>query len=295
MAMPTLIQPSIGRALNASRQLPSLAVGSILAASSPGGAARRCPFSTTPDRGMRRPRRDANPNRGRSSIYRSGPRFRMNIDVKDLPQPTDFKKEVAVDPDHGLYGFFYKKDKPLPTPEEDAQHGRAWTVEELRHKSWEDLHRLHWVCVKEQNRIATARAESKRLELLTGSDEMLQRNYEVRKTMKAIRHTLTERFYAWEDARTLAETDPEVDLSGEGTAYTPLGYEDDSDPFITDPEVAKAETEAVEREIAQKEASDRGLPESPAEPAADSTQIPKSASSTTEPRAEETPHPTSKS
>jgi len=32
---------------------------------------------------------------------------------------------------------------------------------------------------------------------------------------------LTERFYAFEDARKLAANDPEVDLTGEGPAYTP--------------------------------------------------------------------------
>jgi len=39
--------------------------------------------------------------------------------------------------------------------------------------------------------------------------------------MQQIRHVLTERFYAWEDAVKLARNDPEVDLSGEGPAYVP--------------------------------------------------------------------------
>lgn len=43
-------------------------------------------------------------------------------------------------------------------------------------------------------------------------------------TMRAIKHTLTERFYVWEDAVKLAEEDPEVDLSGNGNAYTPMEY-----------------------------------------------------------------------
>jgi len=37
--------------------------------------------------------------------------------------------------------------------------------------------------------------------------------------MQQIRHVLTERFYAWEDAVKLAKHDPEVDLSGNGPAY----------------------------------------------------------------------------
>ena len=39
--------------------------------------------------------------------------------------------------------------------------------------------------------------------------------------MRAIKHTLTERYYAWQEAVELAKIDPEVDLTGNGPAYTP--------------------------------------------------------------------------
>jgi large subunit ribosomal protein L47 len=42
--------------------------------------------------------------------------------------------------------------------------------------------------------------------------------------MRAIRHVLTERFYLWEDAVKLAKNDPEVNLSGDGPAFTPKDY-----------------------------------------------------------------------
>ena len=42
--------------------------------------------------------------------------------------------------------------------------------------------------------------------------------------MRAIKHVLTERFYVWEDAVKLAEKDPEVNLSGDGPAFTPIEY-----------------------------------------------------------------------
>lgn len=47
---------------------------------------------------------------------------------------------------------------------------------------------------------------------------------QVKITQKAIKHALTERFYAFEEARRVAVTDPEVDLDAEpGTqAYTPI-------------------------------------------------------------------------
>lgn len=39
--------------------------------------------------------------------------------------------------------------------------------------------------------------------------------------MRAIKHTLTERWYAWENARQEAMSDAEIDLSGNGPAYSP--------------------------------------------------------------------------
>ena len=41
-------------------------------------------------------------------------------------------------------------------------------------------------------------------------------------TQRAIKHVLTERYYAWKDAESLAKDDPEVNLSGNGRAYTPM-------------------------------------------------------------------------
>lgn len=49
---------------------------------------------------------------------------------------------------------------------------------------------------------------------------------QVRKTQRAIRQTLTERWYAFEDARKLAASDVTVDLSGDGPAYEPYKQAD---------------------------------------------------------------------
>ena len=50
---------------------------------------------------------------------------------------------------------------------------------------------------------------------------------QVRHTQRAIKHVLTERYYAWQDAAAIAKDDPEVDLSGMGPAYTPSEFEDE--------------------------------------------------------------------
>lgn len=50
---------------------------------------------------------------------------------------------------------------------------------------------------------------------------------QVSKTMKSVKQALTERFYTWEDARQLAENDPEVDLASTTNPYKPSNYFED--------------------------------------------------------------------
>ena len=66
---------------------------------------------------------------------------------------------------------------------------------------------------------------------------------QVLQTQRAIKHALTERYYAFEEARRVAVADPEVDLEAEpGTqAYIPV-YSDVRHPnvillFPTDPSI----------------------------------------------------------
>ncbi|EPQ65396.1 BgtA-20946 [Blumeria graminis f. sp. tritici] len=171
--------------------------------------------------------RDMNRIRGVSSTRRTGPRQPLSVSKTLLPQPVrdpDRRSKYEVDENHGLWGFFHSKDKSINTPEEDHAFGRSWTVEELRGKDWEDLHALWWVCAKEKNRISTASYERKRLKAGYGDAESEERDKAVRRTQRAIKHVLTERWYSWTEAKDLAKEDPEINLSGTGPTYCPREY-----------------------------------------------------------------------
>lgn len=115
-------------------------------------------------------------------IRQTGPREYLSVSGVPLPRPRSAEElpAIKVDPSHGLWDFFHSKDKPLNTPEEDKQHGREWTVEELRRKNWKDLHRLWWVCIKERNRIATGNVERVKGGYGYGAAESREREMAVR-------------------------------------------------------------------------------------------------------------------
>lgn len=159
-------------------------------------------FSTTPAPGLKR---DLSKQRGVSAIHRTGPRQTLSVSKYPLPRPVNPKEQEKrpLNPNHGLWGFFGPDRKPLPTPDEEFAHGtynpsfeaddsatnihpliliigRAWSIQELRGKSWDDLHKLYWLCVKERNRIATASYERHRLSAGYGDYEASDRDKTVR-------------------------------------------------------------------------------------------------------------------
>lgn len=137
--------------------------------------ATAAPFSTTAPQ-CKRKTRDNNRLRGVSALRRTGPREPFSVSWEQLPEPAKYKPPVRTDEDHGLWGFFHGKDKLMNTPAEDGAHGRAWTVQELRQKGWEDLHALWWACCRERNCIATADAERTRAGLGFGEYESSERD-----------------------------------------------------------------------------------------------------------------------
>lgn len=123
--------------------------------------------------------KDKNKARGVSAIRRTGPRTPLSVSKYPLPTPVDdppARKEFKTLDDHGLWGFFDKSKRPLTTPEELAEHGRAWTYAELVNKNWFDLWELWWRCVRERNWLATEAIERKRVEAGWGDYEGEERD-----------------------------------------------------------------------------------------------------------------------
>jgi hypothetical protein len=69
----------------------------------------------------------------------------------------------------------YEKD------ESNLHSGRAWTAVELRSKSFEDLHTLWYLLLRERNVLATQREERRRLGIVesNGGDLITARSFRV--------------------------------------------------------------------------------------------------------------------
>ncbi|KAH6612091.1 50S ribosomal protein-like protein L4 [Boeremia exigua] len=209
-------------------------------------------FSTSPTL----QKKDNNSNRGVSAVRRTGLRARQTLSVRQkdfenqqLPTPVKVEEKPTGTQDHGLWDFF-KNQTLLSTPTELSQHGREWTMGELRSKDWDSLHQLWWVCVKERNRLATEKLERARLKALYGDHEGKERDEAVQKTMKAILDTLAERTQAYQEALALASQDPSIDLSRtDGPQYTQLPY----DPL--EPEAFEEEAPAAAADAAKDNTS----------------------------------------
>ncbi|KIW81000.1 hypothetical protein Z517_04023 [Fonsecaea pedrosoi CBS 271.37] len=167
-----------------------------------------------------RPKIDRNKKRGVSAIRRTGPRSMRGLWKYPLPVPVarDHRgtaAEYAESADHGLWGFFDKSKQALLAPDDESSHGRAWTYKELSVKSFEDLHKLYWVCVKEQNRTLTREKERQRLRAGYGEVESEERVAVVRETMSLIREVLIDRQLSYNQARTLVGQREVADILGE--------------------------------------------------------------------------------
>ncbi|KAI8870510.1 MRP-L47-domain-containing protein, partial [Ramicandelaber brevisporus] len=93
---------------------------------------------------------------------------------------------------------FFEDGRSLPLT--SAQTGRAWLVSELRQKSFDDLHRLWIILLKERNLLASQRLEAKRYGVPITHYSNRSRVIKCKKTMRRIMTVLTERRIAYEEA-----------------------------------------------------------------------------------------------
>ncbi|KAI7888493.1 mitochondrial 39-S ribosomal protein L47 (MRP-L47)-domain-containing protein [Mucor mucedo] len=89
----------------------------------------------------------------------------------------------------GLYQFF-ENNESLP---KQNWTGRAWKAQELRQKSFDDLHKLWYVLLKERNVLATQREEASRLKLPKQLWTNQGRLKKCQKSMARIKFVLHER------------------------------------------------------------------------------------------------------
>ncbi|KAI8920371.1 mitochondrial 39-S ribosomal protein L47 (MRP-L47)-domain-containing protein [Powellomyces hirtus] len=94
----------------------------------------------------------------------------------------------------GLEDFFETTDKGWSWTDSEVPTGRAWLAAELRTKSFEDMHQLWWVCIKEQNKLYSQKEEARRFGLYFPHKERL---HEVKLTMKRLKQVLWERRISW--------------------------------------------------------------------------------------------------
>ncbi|XP_020113215.1 39S ribosomal protein L47, mitochondrial [Ananas comosus] len=96
---------------------------------------------------------------------------------------------------------FFEVDRSTDE-EKPVIYGRGWKASELRFKSWDDLHKLWYVLLKEKNMLMTQRQMLHAQNLRFPNPERVPK---VRKSMCRIKHVLTERAIAEPDPRRSAE------------------------------------------------------------------------------------------
>ncbi|XP_060623453.2 large ribosomal subunit protein uL29m isoform X1 [Anolis sagrei] len=106
---------------------------------------------------------------------------------------------------NGLEEFF---DDPKNWGKNEVKSGDSWTMEQLRGKSSEDLHKLWYVLLKERNMLLTLEQEAIRQRLPMPSPERLEK---VKDSMDRMDRVIQER----EDALRLLQTGQENERPGE--------------------------------------------------------------------------------
>uniref|UniRef100_UPI00358E4300 large ribosomal subunit protein uL29m n=1 Tax=Myxine glutinosa TaxID=7769 RepID=UPI00358E4300 len=118
--------------------------------------------------------------RGLTRVWLQASRKRSPWDSQRFPLHTSVSRL-------GLEEFF---DDPQNFGKDTVKSGDSWSVELLRQKSSEDLHKLWYILLKERNMLLTLQQEAKRQKLPMTSSERLEK---VKTSMDGIDQVVEER------------------------------------------------------------------------------------------------------
>jgi large subunit ribosomal protein L47 len=76
-------------------------------------------------------------------------------------------------------------------------------------------------------------------------------------TQRGIKQVLTERYYSWKNAETVAKDDPEITFSGDGPVYNPRDFDDELLEEEYEPEEA---IQALEEPTTKAESTAHSIP-----------------------------------
>lgn len=108
-----------------------------------------------------------------------------------------FKRFFSISTlNRGLEEFFESNQKWMWREKEGAV-GRPWTCAYLRLKSFDDLHKLWWICIKEQNKLESQKMEANRFRMIFPFKNRL---FDLRRSMSRIKRVLWERWITYQQA-----------------------------------------------------------------------------------------------
>ncbi|KAK7056767.1 54S ribosomal protein L4 mitochondrial [Paramarasmius palmivorus] len=191
--------------------------------------------------------------------------------------PVRLGNRVPVREDHGLYGFFRKKQQGEDGKtyvgeaqyetiggslyQERSQSGRSWKASELRLKSFQDLHTLWYVLLRERNLLATQKEEVRRIGAIPMLTSFRYKTMQVHKSMARIKYVMNERRLAYEGAIELAEQEKQDHLDEVVLQHQVAEYKKDRRRLAL--RAAREAREAKEKRKAAREAARAAAADSP--------------------------------
>ncbi|KAK4046401.1 54S ribosomal protein L4 mitochondrial [Microbotryomycetes sp. JL221] len=120
-----------------------------------------------------------------------------NRDAPSIPKDQWPNKQDTNTDNHPLWKFFHDQQSLEAPDKRTDESGRAWTSFELRRKSFEDLHSLWYIVLRERNVLLTQREEARRLRLdLQSFGNHSDRLRMCQKSMARIKQVVSERRHA---------------------------------------------------------------------------------------------------